>query len=154
MIINLEKKILIINNYIHDCGEFGIYFNSYLDGPGRFTTMLYNNRIENCGSGSSNSTTLPYVVQDPGVNPNRPQAWYQSTSAIQRPFLVPAIPMQGEGLRVITICDLKGQQVRSMTDEFSTRSFLDLNKGLPSGLYLVRVLKGGSQALYKKLLLK
>ena len=68
----------IKNNYIHSCAEYGIYFNSYNDGPGRFTNVLYSNRIENCGSGVTNATTLPWVAQDPGANPNRPQAWYQS----------------------------------------------------------------------------
>lgn len=66
----------IIRNHIHDCEQFGIHFNPYLSGPGMFTTVLWQNRIENCRAGTANPTTLPQESRDPGVNPNRPQSWY------------------------------------------------------------------------------
>jgi len=71
----------IKNNYIHDCAEYGIYFNSYGDGPGHFTNVLWSNRIENCASGPTSATTLPVVTQDPGTNPNSPQTWYHVATA-------------------------------------------------------------------------
>jgi len=77
----------IKNNYIHDCEEYGIYFNSYGDGPGRFTNVVYSNRIENCGSGTTNVTTLPVVEQDPGANPNGPQQWYPSNDQPPAPVI-------------------------------------------------------------------
>ena len=47
----------------------------------------YSNRIENCGSGVTNATTLPVMEQDPGPNPNSPQQWYQSTNQPPPPVI-------------------------------------------------------------------
>lgn len=66
----------IVRNHIHDCEQFGIHFNAYLSGPGRFSTILWENRIENCREGAISPTALPNETKDPGPNPNRPQTWY------------------------------------------------------------------------------
>lgn len=66
----------IVRNHIHDCEQFAIHFNPYLSGPGMFTTVLWQNRVEACRDGISNPATLPHVSRDPGPNPNHPQSWY------------------------------------------------------------------------------
>jgi hypothetical protein len=59
----------VTGNYIHDCEEYCIYFNTYGSGPGDFTTYLYDNRTENCGSGAVNSTSLPVVQGSTRTSP-------------------------------------------------------------------------------------
>lgn len=66
----------IVRNRIHDCEQYGIEFNDYLSGPGMFTTVLWDNLVQDCRDGAFNATKLPYEFKDPGPNPNRPQAWY------------------------------------------------------------------------------
>lgn len=66
----------LVRNRIHDCAQYGIEFNAYQSGPGMFTTILWENIIQNCRDGPFNTTTLPHEFKDPGSNPNRPQAWY------------------------------------------------------------------------------
>ncbi len=66
----------VVRNHIHDCAQYGIEFNDYQSGPGMFTTVLWENVIENCRDGAFSPTTLPHEFRDPGPNPNRPQSWY------------------------------------------------------------------------------
>ncbi|HVU22896.1 MAG TPA: right-handed parallel beta-helix repeat-containing protein [Opitutus sp.] len=66
----------VVRNRIHDCQQYGIEFNDYLSGPGMFTTILWQNVIEDCRDGAFNATELPHEFKDPGPNPNQPQAWY------------------------------------------------------------------------------
>ncbi|HUJ44191.1 MAG TPA: right-handed parallel beta-helix repeat-containing protein [Opitutaceae bacterium] len=68
----------IVRNRIHDCAQFGIEFNDYLNGPGAFTTWLFGNVIERCAAGAVNATALPNKSADPGANPNQPQTWYEA----------------------------------------------------------------------------
>ena len=70
----------VINNNIHDCEQFGIFYNDFQDGPGSFTTWLFGNRITNCTAGDVAATTLKSKSADPGPNPNRPQDWYQGVN--------------------------------------------------------------------------
>ncbi|HUL54476.1 MAG TPA: right-handed parallel beta-helix repeat-containing protein [Opitutaceae bacterium] len=69
----------IIRNRIHDCAQYGIEFNDYLNGPGAFTIWLFGNVIERCAAGAVNATTLSIKTADPGANPNQPQTWYRPT---------------------------------------------------------------------------
>ncbi|MFA5263534.1 MAG: right-handed parallel beta-helix repeat-containing protein [Opitutaceae bacterium] len=69
----------IINNKIHDCEQYGIEFNAHMNGPGVFTTWLHGNMIANCKAGAIDTTILPTKNEDPGPNPNKPQAWYVSS---------------------------------------------------------------------------
>ncbi len=69
----------IINNHIHDCQQFGIAFNDFMDGPGAFTTWMHGNTIGNCAAGAVAETTLQTRTAAAGINPNRPQTWYQPT---------------------------------------------------------------------------
>lgn len=68
----------IINNDIHDCEQFGIAFNDFMDGPGSFATWVFGNKISNCAAGAIANTPLKVILKDPGANPNRPQTWYES----------------------------------------------------------------------------
>ncbi len=67
----------IVGNAIHDCAQFGIAFNAYDNGPGVFPARLFDNVIARCAAGAVSATVLPQEPGDPGVNPNRPQTWYQ-----------------------------------------------------------------------------
>ena len=71
------------DNYVHGCEEHCLYFNDFLHGPGSFQTVLYRNRMDSCGAGERNTTSLPHVERDPGENPNRPQSWYRSPTAVR-----------------------------------------------------------------------
>jgi hypothetical protein len=71
----------IVRNRIHDCEQFGIEFNDYRSGPGMFTTVLWENVIENCRAGALNPATLPHEFKSPGQNPNHPQTWYPVSRA-------------------------------------------------------------------------
>ena len=66
----------ILRNTIHDCEQFGIAFNAYENGPGVFPAWLYGNQITQCAAGAIGDSVLPRRNEDPGANPNRPQAWY------------------------------------------------------------------------------
>lgn len=66
----------LVRNRIHDCEQYGIEFNDHQGGPGMFTTVLWQNLIEDCRDGAFNATTLPHEFKDPGPNPNQPQTWY------------------------------------------------------------------------------
>jgi hypothetical protein len=68
----------IVHNHIHDCQQYGIEFNDYLNGPGVCPNWLYGNTIADCAAGAVNQTTLPWKDADPGPNPNGPQTWYAS----------------------------------------------------------------------------
>ena len=70
----------IVKNHIHDCQEFGIEFNDYLNGPGAFPNWVHGNLIAACAAGAMNRTAMPYKEADPGANPNQPQTWYLSDS--------------------------------------------------------------------------
>ena len=78
----------IIRNTIHDCEQFGIAFNDYKNGPGVFTAWLYGNRITQCAAGAISDSVLPRRNEDPGANPNRPQAWYAPVDPL-RPARAP-----------------------------------------------------------------
>jgi hypothetical protein len=147
----------IKNNYIHDCEEFCILFNDYLNGPGSFETFLYNNRTENCKSGINNgNTSLKVSEKDPGSNPNRPQDWYNSNVAIKHSFLKVKKTGHNFGEGTINIYDLQGRMIRSLKDEFHP---IHLNvpaqkEALPNGLYLFKVWRNGEASMYKKLVLE
>ena len=68
----------IVHNRIHDCEQFGLEFNEYLNGPGAYPIWLFDNVIERCAAGAANATVLLTRSADPGANPNRPQAWYDA----------------------------------------------------------------------------
>jgi hypothetical protein len=70
----------VINNRIHHCEQFGIFFNDYGNGPGAFTTWMFNNKISDCAAGDIQGTNLLTKLADPGINPNKPQTWYQSAN--------------------------------------------------------------------------
>jgi hypothetical protein len=70
----------IVHNHIHDCQQYGIEFNDYLNGPGVCLNWIYGNTFTNCAAGAVNPTTLPCRNADPGPNPNRPQTWYPSAN--------------------------------------------------------------------------
>ena len=73
----------ILRNVIRDCEQFGIAFNAYENGPGVFTTWLYGNTITQCAAGAVADSVLPRKNEDPGANPNRPQAWYDLRTLIR-----------------------------------------------------------------------
>jgi hypothetical protein len=72
----------IINNNIHDCQQFGIFYNDFQDGPGAFTTWVFGNKFANCTAGDVAATTLKSKSADPGPNPNRPQDWHQPADPV------------------------------------------------------------------------
>jgi hypothetical protein len=103
-------------NYIHDCAEFGIYFNSYGSGAGDFTTFLHDNRIENCTAGSISAVTIPCEEQDPGANPNSRQSWYQSTAAHPQISSSTPVSTHRTGAADYRAYDLRGRFIGAVSD--------------------------------------
>jgi hypothetical protein len=125
----------IRNNHIHDCAEYCLFFNNFLDGPGSFETVLHDNRTENCGVGARNSSPLRVAERDPGPNPNRPQSWYQAGTPIRgnpRNRKLPAIPAEGS----VSFRDLRGRRLEPGDPGSRFR------ENAPGGSVLIRMQEG------------
>lgn len=64
----------LINNYVHHCGHNGIYENSFADLG--LPLWVHGNILENNNEDYFPSDKVNTITSNPGVNPNKPQSWY------------------------------------------------------------------------------
>lgn len=74
--------VYVINNEVYNCDDVGLYGNSFGDlglALRVFNNNLYDNRINFYTQGN----LADYSTEDPGVNPNAKQTWYDITLGVE-----------------------------------------------------------------------